>query len=144
MRDVPEIRDVPGTRDVPAGGRLVVGTSGVVGFLVVPVTGEDGVEGNVADACREPSVEVKKGEVREGLVGIKTDLLCEGLIGTGTDLLHEGAGGDQKNDPPGVPVVRMNEPIEPDDRGPEPVGKGGRTEVTAEDWPNDNAEEDAG
>jgi hypothetical protein len=38
----------------------------------------------------------------------------------------------------------MNEIIEPDDRGPESLGKGGRIEVAAEDGPKDNAEEDAG
>jgi hypothetical protein len=134
----------------------MTGTSGVVGLLDVPVTGRDGAEGNVADTCREPPVEDKTGEVREGsigtgtdwlregLIGTGTDLLSEGLTGTRTDLLHEGAGGDQKNDPPGVPVVGMNEPIEPDDRGPEPLGKGGRIEVAAEDVTNDNTEEDAG
>jgi hypothetical protein len=138
MREVPEIRDVP------AGGRLVAGTSGVVGLLDVPVTGRDGPEGEFLDVCREPPVEVKEGEVREGLVGTGTDLLCEGLIGTGTDLLREGADGGERNDPPGVPLVRMNEPIELEDRGPEPLSKGGRMEATAEDGTNDNAEEDAG
>jgi hypothetical protein len=127
-----EIWDVSEMRDVPADGGLALGTNGVVGFLEVPVTGGGGVEGNVADACREPSVEIKKGEVREG------------LIGTGTDLLREDVDGDERNDPPGVPLIWMNELIEPDDRGPEPLGKGGRIEVAAEDGPKDNAEEDAG
>jgi hypothetical protein len=148
------MRDVPEMRDVLSDGRVMTGTSGVVGLLDVPVTGGDGTEGKFADVCREPPVEVKKGEVREGLIGTGTEWLREGLVGTGTDLLSEGltgtrtdllcegAGGDQINDPPGVPVVRMNDPIEPDDRGPEPLGKGGRMEVTVGDWPNDNVGED--
>jgi hypothetical protein len=111
----------------------MAGTSGVVGLLDVSVTGGNGAEGKFADVCRGPFVEDKRVEVREGSIGAGTDLLREGLIGTGTDLLREGAGGDQKNDPPGVPVVRMNDPIGLDDRGPEPLGEGGRVEATAED-----------
>jgi hypothetical protein len=92
-------------RDVPADGGLALEISEIVGFLDVPVTGGDGAEGKFADVCRGPSVEDKKGEVREGLGCTGTDVLREGLIGIGIDLLREGADGGERNHPPGVPVV---------------------------------------
>jgi hypothetical protein len=89
----------------------------------------DGTKGKFGDVCRGVLVEDNIGDV------------CEGSTCTGTDLLREDAGTEKKNDSAVESLVRPDEPIEPSNCDPEPLGRGGRTEVGAENGLDDEADE---